>query len=64
MTVWDFAWYNSKVDRTQRYTVAVGQRGRLVLPAELRRRLDPQPGDRLVVTIEPDGGFRIVLARD
>jgi AbrB family looped-hinge helix DNA binding protein len=52
------------MDHPERYTVAVGERGRLVLPAQLRRRLDLQPGDRLVIITEPDGGFRVVSARE
>jgi AbrB family looped-hinge helix DNA binding protein len=48
----------------ERYTIALGERGRLVLPAQLRRRLDLHPGDRLIVTVEPEGGFRVVTARE
>jgi AbrB family looped-hinge helix DNA binding protein len=47
----------------QRYAVALGERGRLVLPAQLRRRLDLHPGDRLILTVEPEGSFRVVAAR-
>ena len=46
------------------YTITLSDRGRLVLPARLRQRLDLQPGDRLIVTVEPDGGFRVVSARE
>jgi AbrB family looped-hinge helix DNA binding protein len=42
----------------------LGDRGRLVLPARLRRQLDLRPGDRLVLTVDPDGGFRAVAARE
>ena len=52
------------MDRTQRYTIALGERGRLVLPARLRRDLDLHPGDRLIVTVDGEGGFRIVPARE
>jgi AbrB family looped-hinge helix DNA binding protein len=48
----------------ERYTVALGERGRLVLPAQLRRRLDLHPGDRLILTVEPEGGFRVVTVRE
>jgi AbrB family looped-hinge helix DNA binding protein len=51
------------MDHTERYTVALGERGRLVLPAQLRRRLDLHPGDRLIATID-EGGFHVVLARE
>jgi AbrB family looped-hinge helix DNA binding protein len=52
------------VHHPERYTVAVGERGRLALPDQLRRCLDLQPGDRLVIITEPDGGFRVVSARE
>lgn len=35
------------------------ERGRVVLPAEMRRRLELLPGDVLVVTEEPSGGLRL-----
>ncbi|HZS86720.1 MAG TPA: AbrB/MazE/SpoVT family DNA-binding domain-containing protein [Chloroflexota bacterium] len=57
-------WYNRAMDRTDRYTVALGERGRLVLPARLRQRLDLHPGDRLIVTVDAEGGFRVVSARE
>jgi AbrB family looped-hinge helix DNA binding protein len=47
----------------ERYAVALGERGRLVLPAQLRRRLDLHPGDRLILTVEPEGDLRVVTAR-
>jgi AbrB family looped-hinge helix DNA binding protein len=46
------------------YMIALGDRGRLVLPARLRRRLDLKPGDRLIVTVDDSGGFRVVSARE
>jgi AbrB family looped-hinge helix DNA binding protein len=52
------------MDVAERYTIALGQRGRLVLPARLRRRLDLHPGDRLIITIDAEGGVRIVSARE
>jgi AbrB family looped-hinge helix DNA binding protein len=52
------------MDGTERYTIALGERGRLVLPARLRRRLDLHPGDRLIITIDAEGGVRIVSARE
>ena len=51
------------MNRSERYTIALGDRGRVVLPARLRQRLDLRPGDRLIVTIDADGGFRVVSAR-
>lgn len=48
----------------ERYAVAVGERGRVVLPAALRQQLGIQPGDRLILTVESDGGFHAVTARE
>ncbi len=41
------------------FSVQLGDRGRLVLPAEIRKRLKLREGDELVVTIEPDGSLRL-----
>ena len=41
------------------YTVQVGARGRLVLPAATRNRLGVKAGDRMVLTVEPDGSMRL-----
>jgi AbrB family looped-hinge helix DNA binding protein len=46
-----------------RYAIALGDGGRLVLPARLRRRLDLRSGDRLIVTVDNEGRFRAVSAR-
>jgi AbrB family looped-hinge helix DNA binding protein len=46
------------------YTIALGERGRLVLPARLRQRLDLHPGDRLIITVDAEGGFRVVSGRE
>jgi len=48
----------------EHYAVALGERGRLVLPAKLRRRLDWQPGDRLIITVDDEVGLRLVSARE
>src|ERR1700687_1638572 len=60
----DRLWYNSDMSHTDNYTVALGERGRIVLPAPLRRRLDLQPGDRLILIVDSNGGFRVVSARE
>jgi AbrB family looped-hinge helix DNA binding protein len=36
------------------YTAHVGDRGRLVLPAEVRRRLQVNPGDLLLLELDED----------
>jgi AbrB family looped-hinge helix DNA binding protein len=41
------------------YLVQLGDRGRLVLPAQIRKRLNLREGDELVVTVQPDGSLRL-----
>jgi len=48
---------------TQRYAVRLGERGRIVLPAALRRQLGVEAGERLVATLEDDGSVRLVSAQ-
>lgn len=45
-------------------TVQLGDKGRLVLPANVRKALGLQPGDRLVVTLEEPGVVRLTSARE
>ena len=47
-----------------RYAVQIGARGRLVLPAEVRKRLDLNEGDTYVLSLEPDGSMRLVSLRE
>ena len=42
------------------YYLNLGNRGRLVLPAQVRRRLGIRDGHRLMLTIESDGSLRLV----
>ena len=46
-------------DRPQGFQVVVADRGRLVLPAEVREHLDIHDGDRLWLVVDPDGTIRI-----
>ena len=46
------------------YTLHLGHRGRLVLPAAVRQRLDLKEGDRLILTVEADGSLRLSSARE
>ena len=59
-------WYASSVTHTERdqFSVTVGARGRLVLPAALRERLGVGEGDKLVLTVQPDGSVKLVSVRD
>ena len=42
----------------------LGERGRIVLPAPVRRRLALKGGDRLILSIEEDGSLRLESARE
>jgi AbrB family looped-hinge helix DNA binding protein len=48
--------------QAQAYAVTVADRGRLVLPAEVRERLHIKEGDRLTLRVEPDGTLMIQTA--
>ena len=45
------------------YPLELGARGRLVLPAGVRRQLELSTGSQLVLTVEPDGSLRLTSAR-
>src|SRR4051812_17764031 len=63
---WDdfHEWYNQPMSRSERFSAVVGDRGRFVLPAEVRRHLGVHPGDRLIISIDEDGAVRMVSARE
>jgi AbrB family looped-hinge helix DNA binding protein len=44
---------------TEAFRVQLGDRGRLVLPAEVRKRLNLHDGDELLVMVSPDGSLRL-----
>ena len=45
------------------YSAVLGARGRFVLPAPIRERLDLREGDRLVLVVEPGGSVRLSSLR-
>ncbi|MGI0484047.1 AbrB/MazE/SpoVT family DNA-binding domain-containing protein [Pantanalinema rosaneae CENA516] len=45
------------------YTLQVGAKGRVVIPASLRKQLDLREGDNLVMRLESDGSLRLVSLR-
>jgi len=47
----------------ERHTLQLGNRERIVLPAELRHRLDLKQGDRLILSVEADGTLLLPGAR-
>lgn len=48
---------------TTPYSVLLGEKGRVVLPAEVREGLGLEIGQRLLLSVEPDGTLRLVPAR-
>ena len=42
------------------FKVAVAERGRIVLPAEVRERLKIKDGDSLMLILQPDGVMRLL----
>jgi AbrB family looped-hinge helix DNA binding protein len=62
-----FVWYKSGVAHIKesshtddRAVVAIGERGRLVLPARIRRSLGLRAGDHLLAEVQPDHSLRLV----
>ncbi len=47
----------------ERHTLQLGNRGRIVLPAAVRHRLDLKQGDRLILSVEADGTLLLQGAR-
>jgi AbrB family looped-hinge helix DNA binding protein len=50
--------------RQARYTLHLGNRGRIVLPAEVRHRLDLKEGDRLILMVEAEGSLCLISAQE
>jgi len=48
----------------ERLDVQVGNRGRLVLPSKVRKSLGIREGDRMILTVEPDGSLRLAARRE
>jgi AbrB family looped-hinge helix DNA binding protein len=46
------------------FPVTLGERGRLVLPARLRKRLNLHQGDRVLLSLDANGAVRLVSARE
>jgi AbrB family looped-hinge helix DNA binding protein len=44
------------------FGVVMAERGRLVLPVEVRERLNIKAGDRLTLRVEPDGTMKLLTA--
>ena len=48
---------------TPNYRVNLGERGRVVIPAEVRERLEWKDGERLILVVEDDGSVRLTPLR-
>lgn len=55
---------HSTLSLPPRYQIQLGARGRVVLPAEVREKLGLRTGDKLVLTVKPDGTIRLVSLRE
>ncbi len=51
-------------DPPRRYPIKLAEKGRLVLPAALRKAAGLQPGEHLVARLETDGSIRLWKERD
>jgi AbrB family looped-hinge helix DNA binding protein len=51
-------WYDCVVSHS-RHKVLVGDRGRVVLPSEVRAAMDLKPGTPMLLTTEADGSLRL-----
>ena len=47
----------------RKYALHVGVRGRIVLPAGVRKQAGIKEGDSLLLTVEEDGSLRLIDAR-
>ena len=53
----------SHINAESHYSLQLGGRGRIVLPAAVRRQIGLEEGDWLILTVEADGSLRLVDAR-
>ena len=54
----EYSWYGIAMAHA-RHRVVVGDRGRLVLPSDVRAELDLKPGTRMLLSTEADGSVRL-----
>lgn len=53
----------SPVSIPEQQTIELGEGGNLVLPESIRHHLSLQPGEKLILTLEPDGSLRLTSLR-
>jgi len=56
--------HKSVIVEQEGYLLRLGDRGRLVLPSRLRKRLGLKTGEKLVLTVEDDGMMRLGSLRE
>jgi len=54
---------SAQIQEKEHFDLSVGERGRLVLPAPVRRQLDLHPGDKLTLTLTSDGSMKLESRR-
>ena len=52
-------WYDSRMYHARACQVTVGDRGRIVLPAAVRKALGLSTGSRMLLSTEADGSLRL-----
>jgi AbrB family looped-hinge helix DNA binding protein len=57
-------WYIDWMAHRERFSLVLGARGRIVLPAKVRKRLGIEEGDALVLVVEDGGRVSISSLRD
>ena len=55
--------HDAKTAAVAEYPITLGERGRLVLPAQIRDQLHLNGGERFLARIEQDGSIRLVSYR-
>ena len=56
-------WHSFGVSHNPAVRVRLGDRGRLVLPAEVRKEMNLRAGDELVITQDQEGSIRLTTVR-
>jgi AbrB family looped-hinge helix DNA binding protein len=48
---------------TEQHSFYLGQKGRILLPSEIRKKLQLKEGDRLIATVSDDGAITMTPAK-
>lgn len=52
-----------KTTNENQYTIAIGTKGRLILPTALQRQANLHEGEKVVITLAEDGTLKIIPLR-